>query len=687
MENKSFELRVGTQTLKIEFGRMAAQADGAVLVSMGHTSVLVTAVMGRDRVEMNYMPLMVDYEERLYASGKIKGSRFIKREGRPSDESVLTGRLVDRAVRPFFDERLRYPLQVVVTVLSMDNDNDPDVPSLIGASLALGVSDIPWSGLVAAVRVAYLNGEIVVNPTFSQREAAQADIIVTFNEEGRLVMMEAEGKMVSEDLMVKMFEAGQKEVLNINKLQREILDHFAIPKRYVELDEVDKDLEDQIRVELKNSIDSAIYGSKSEVDAAKRALLKDLNEKFPDNKHQINVVFEKVLHEVFKKNILEQEKRPDGRKLDEVRPLSGEIDVFPRTHGVGIFQRGNTQVLTTLTLGSPGDAQIVDGMEEEFKKHFMHHYNFPPFCVGEVRPMRGPGRREIGHGALAERALYGVIPTAEDFPYTIRLVSEVLESNGSSSMASVCASTLAMMAGGVPLKEPVAGIAMGIVEDSKSGVYKILTDIQGPEDHLGEMDFKVAGTRTGINAIQMDIKGRGMDMSLFAEALEQAKDARLHILDVMASIIDKPREEVSEFAPKIKVIKINPEKIGDVIGSGGKIINKIIDETGVKIDIEDDGTVFITCENKVGIEKAVDWIERLTYELKVGDEFDGQVVQTTTFGAFIELIPGVEALLHISEMSTKRIEKVEEVMKKGDKVKVKVKRVDEQGRASLSLVK
>lgn len=682
MNFKTYQTQIAGQTLKIEIGKLAKQANGSVLVSLGETTVLVTVVMSDKPVSSNYLPLFVDYQEKFYANGKIKGSRFVKREGRPSDESILTGRIVDRAIRPFFDDSIRNEIQVVVTTLSMDDRNDPDAVALFGASLALSVSDIPWNGPVAALRVGSVNDEIIVNPSFEQREQGLFDTIFTLNSDRRLVMMEFGGKQVSEQTVLSALEVSQPEIGKMLDLQQQIVAEIGSPKKELSFSNHTDTIE-SIKTTLTGRLEPALYGDALSTKKAHHELLSELNQLYPDQRDLVEHVLDQELNSLFKIGILEKSLRPDGRDFDQIRDLSGEIDLLPRVHGSGLFNRGSTQTLSILTLGSPGEAQIIDEMKDEVKKRFMHHYNFPPFSVGEVRQLRGPGRREIGHGALAEKALEAVLPDVNQFPYTIRIVTEVLGSNGSSSMASVCSSTLSLLAAGVPILEPVAGIAMGIVE--QDGKYRILTDIQGPEDHFGEMDFKVAGTKNGVNAIQMDIKGQGMSESMLVEALEKAKKARLQILDVLSQVIAVPRNQVSKYAPKIESFEISPNKIRDVIGSGGKIINSIIDETGVKIDIEDSGQVFVTGQDIEQVLKAKDWILDLSYEPKEGDIVDGKVVKIMPFGAFISLRPGVDGLIHISELSKDHVNNVEDVLQLNQTVRVRIKKVDLEGKISLTL--
>lgn len=681
MNFKTYQTQIAGQNLKVEIGKLAKQANGSVMVSLGETTVLVTAVMSDKPVSSNYLPLFVDYQEKFYANNKIKGSRFVKREGRPSDDSILTGRLVDRAIRPFFDQSIRNEIQVVVTTLSMDDSNDPDAIALFGASLALSISDIPWDGPVSALRVASVAGDLVVNPSFEQRETGDFDTIITLNSDNRLVMMEFGGKQIPETTILEAFNLVSPEIQKMLAFQNNIVAEIGVKKRELLQSNTDTEIITGIKNMMQGKLEAIVYGDSLSTQTAQSQLVAELNQAYPEHKNLIDQILDDSLNQVFKAGILEKDIRPDGRALDQIRELSSEIDILPRVHSSALFNRGATQTLSVLTLGSPGEAQIIDEMKDEIKKRFMHHYNFPPFSVGEVGQLRGPGRREIGHGALAEKALEGVLPAIEDFPYTIRIVTEVLGSNGSSSMASVCSSTLALLAAGVPILAPVAGIAMGIVEEN--GKYKILTDIQGLEDHFGEMDFKVAGTRQGVNAIQMDIKGQGMSLEIFSDALERAKKARFIILDKLLETIDKPRAEVSQYAPKIESFMISPNKIRDVIGAGGKTINAIIDKTDVKIDIEDDGQVFITGQDISMVNEAKNMIQELVYEPKEGDLFDGKVVKIMPFGAFVNLKTGLDGLIHISELSDKHINNVEDVLQLNQSIRVRIKKIDQEGKISL----
>lgn len=694
MEAKQWSTTVGGRELVIESGWWAKQANGAVTVRYGETQIMGTAVMSAGMgFAQNYFPLMVDYEERYYAAGKIKGSRFIKREGRPSDDAVLTGRVVDRTIRPLFNGRMRNDVQVVVAAQSFDGENDPDTLCVIAASAALSISDIPWGGPVAAVRVGMINNEIVINPTKSQLEDSTLNLTLAGTKD-MINMIEAGAQEVSDEDMIRAFEAGHKVIAEIATFIEKVTAEIGKEKADPFLMQLDDSVEEMIRTKaLATGLEDALYGTKAEIgaqtsaakDATKDAVLAELGDDIPELfESAFELVFDELADELVHKNILEKEKRPDGRKLDEIRKITCQVGVLPRPHGTGVFTRGETQVLNVTTLGAPGDEQIVDTMEVDIKKRYIHHYNFPAYCVGEVRPNRGPGRREIGHGALAEKALIPVIPSKEDFPYTILLVSEVMESNGSSSMASTCGSTLSLMHAGVPIKRPVSGIAMGMITNS-AGDYKVLSDIQGAEDHYGDMDLKVAGSEKGITALQMDVKLDGVSLEMLSAAIKQANAGRMHILGEMLKTIPEPNKDMSPYAPRITTIHINPEKIRDVIGKGGETINKIIDETGVTIDIEDDGSVFIASTDADGSKRAIEWVEFLTREIKAGEFFDGKITRIMNFGAFAEVLPGQEGLIHISQLSDKRVEKVEDVVKVGDVVPVVVKEIDDQGRINLSM--
>ena len=704
MEAKKWVLQIGGRDLTIETGVLAKQANGSVKVTYGETVVLATATMSKGPSFISgYFPLMVDYEERFYASGKIKGSRFVKREGRPTDEAVLTGRLVDRTIRPLFDSTMRNDVQVVVTVLSIDQENDPDIVAIIGASAALHISDIPWNGPVASARVG-LNGEgFILNPVQSEREESILDLAISGTKD-KINMVEAGAKEVPEEKIVEAFAFGHSAIAKVAEFIEMI--RVEVGKEKVEPNRLswDEEFETRVRGILEEKQYAEALFSQEEkaikyarLSEARDAVFEYIKASYPAEeqsklKESASIIIDTVADELVHENVLDQDIRPDHRALTEIRPINCQAGVLPRTHGTGLFTRGETQVLTVATLGAPGMEQLIDTMEEtDVKKRYMHHYNFPPYSVGEVRPMRGPGRREIGHGALAERAIEPLIPSKEDFPYAIRVVSEVLESNGSSSMASVCGSTLALMDAGVPLKAPASGIAMGIiidqrpVADGQRPKFKVLTDIQGLEDHFGDMDFKAAGTRKGITALQMDVKVDGVDTEMLSAVLAQSHDNRMDILDKIEAVLPAPRAEMSPYAPRIITIHINPEKIRDVIGPGGKMINKIIDETGVEIDIEDDGLVFITSADEMSAKKAEEWVRNITREVKPGEVFQGQVKRIMNFGAFVEILPNQEGLVHISELADRRVERVEDVVQVGDMVSVKVKEIDAQGRVNLTM--
>ncbi len=680
----------------MEIGRLANQANGSCRVQYGETTVLITATMSAHEKNVDYMPLSVDYEEKYYAAGKIKGSKWIKRESRPSEEAILSGRLIDRSIRPRFDQRIRNEIQVVATVLTFDGINDPDMPALFGASLALMISDIPFDGPIAGIRVGRVDGKFVFNPTYLERQTSDFDIVVA-GTENRINMIEAGANIVSEKDMAEAIKNGFSEFQKLIKFQKQITKDIAPKKKDLALPGQDEALVGVVRDFVTPKLEKVLYTPHKQeyVEGLHRTsdeLIEYIKTQYTGNpelekktKDALSI-FEEEINRIVHKNILESEKRPDGRKTDQLRALSAEVGILPHSHGTGLFNRGTTQALSVLTLASPGMEQWIETMEIELtKKRFMHHYVFPPFSVGEVGRMGGLGRREVGHGALAERALLPLIPSKDDFPYTIRVVSEILSSNGSSSMASVCGSTLAMMDGGVPIKGLAAGIAMGLMFDEKGEKYKVLTDIQGPEDHHGDMDLKVAGTKDGVTAMQMDVKIEGINQEILEKTLEQAKKARLEILSVISGALKEPRKELSAYAPRIKIIKINPDKIGAVIGSQGKVINDIIDRTGATIDIEDDGSVFITSETQDGMDKAIAMIKDLTYEAKPGDEFDGTVVAIKDFGAFVEILPGKDGMVHISEMSNERVNRVTDVLKMGQKIHVTVKSVDENGRISLTM--
>jgi polyribonucleotide nucleotidyltransferase len=693
----TFEIKVGEKPIIIKTTNWTEQASGSCLVQCGETEVLVTAVLSPfTREGIDYFPLTVEYEERFYAAGKIFGSRFMKRESRPTDEAILTARMIDRAIRPLFPKDFKKEVQVIVTCLSWDGENDPDILGMIGASFALATSQIPWNGPLGAIRVTRNNGQWVFNSNYAQRKECDMDLtLAAIDKDGDVLvnMIEMGSKEVSEKDFLDAYEAAKTELQKMILCQAEAVKKMGKTKDEF-LPAVELDIENEIKEflgdRLEKSINNAPAGEKNlgATEILKQELMKFLAEKHPGEgkEKQVLAYFENEIERVIIKNIIERDHRPDGRKSIDIRPLSCEVGVLPRTHGSGVFARGLTRVLSILTLGGPADQQMLEGMEVVGKKRFMHHYNFPPFSSGETSPMRGPKRREIGHGALVEKALLPVMPTPENFPYTIRIVSECVSSNGSTSMASTCAACVALLDAGVPIKEPVAGISVGLAKDEETGKYKVLTDIQGPEDHYGDMDFKVAGTRNGITAIQLDVKIDGIDKNIMAEALERAKDARFKILDIIKKEIPEFRKNLSPYAPKIFTLTINPAKIGEVIGPKGSVINKIIAECGVTIDVEDTGLISITGVDEVGVEKAVNWIKGITREVVVGEVFQGKVVKIMDFGAFVEILPGTDGMVHISKFVKERITSVSEVVKEGEIIPVKVVAVDDLGRINLSAV-
>ncbi|MBY9081935.1 polyribonucleotide nucleotidyltransferase [Paenibacillus sp. HN-1] len=685
---KQVEMQLGGRTLVLETGRLAKQANAAVMVRYGDTSVLCTVTASSEPKDLDFFPLTVNYEERLYAVGKIPGG-FIKREGRPSEKAILSSRLTDRPIRPLFPEGFRNDVQVLNLVMSVDQDCTPEIAAMIGTSAALSISDVPFSGPIGGVVVGRTGGQFVVNPTIAQQEESDIYLVVAGTKDA-IMMVEAEANEVPEEIMLEAIMFGHEEIRSIVAKIEELVELAGKEKMAVKLHAVNADVNAEVRAFAQERLVEAVkiaekHARQDAIDAISNETVEVFTEKYIETPELIADVKE-VLHDIVKEEvrrlITHEKVRPDGRKLNEIRPIECDTALLPRTHGSGLFTRGQTQALSICTLGALGDVQILDGIDLTETKRFMHHYNFPPFSVGEARPLRAPGRREIGHGALGERALSKVIPNETEFPYTIRLVSEVLESNGSTSQASICASTLAMMDAGVPIKAPVAGVAMGLIKDGEH--VSILTDIQGMEDHLGDMDFKVAGTAEGVTAIQMDIKIDGIDRKILQEALEQAKEGRMFILSKMMEAISKPRESLSQYAPKIIIMQINPDKIRDVIGAGGKIINKIIEETGVKIDIEQDGRVFIASSNDEMNQKARSIIEGIVREVVVGEIYVGTVKRIEKFGAFVEILPGKDGLVHISQLSTERVGKVEDVVAIGDTITVKVTEIDQQGRVNLS---
>jgi polyribonucleotide nucleotidyltransferase len=679
-------VEVADKRLSIETGRVAEQANGAVILRQGDTVVLSTAVMAKEpREGIDWFPLTCDYEEKLYAAGKIPGA-FMRREGRPSETAILASRLTDRPLRPLFPEGFRLDVQVVSTVLSVDQENDPTILSINGASTALVISDIPFQGPVGAVRMGFLDGKVVVNPAMSRMAESELDLVVAGTADA-ILMVEAGAKGVTEQTVLDALEMAHTEIKRICAAQVELQQQIGREKREWIPAVYPPHMLEIVGEYLALRLDPVLYKAdkatrEADIDDLRTKTVVELGERFPEHVEILGKLFDKALKDRVRQRVVEEGVRIDGRGLKDVRAITVEVGVLPRTHGSGLFTRGQTQALTIATLGSMSDQQKLDGLTLDQFKRYMHHYNFPPFSVGEARPLRGPGRREIGHGALAERALLAVIPPVEEWPYTMRLVSEILSSNGSTSMASVCGSTLALMDAGVPIKSPVAGIAMGLV--TREGKFAVLTDIQGVEDNLGDMDFKVAGTRDGITALQMDIKVKGITHEILAQALEQAREARLFVLDKMLAVLPRPRSEMSPYAPRITTIMINPDKIRDIIGPGGKMIRKITEETGAQIDVEDDGRVFIAAVDQEGGKRAIDWIKGLTDEVEVGKIYKGKVVRIMPFGAFVEVLPNQDGLVHISKLTDHRVERVEEVANIGDEIVVKATEVDSQGRLNLS---
>ncbi len=702
LEKKVISCDVGGQTFSFETGRMARQADSAVLAQVGDTVVLATVVMSaKAREGMNYFPLLVDYEERLYAAGKIKGSRWIKREGRATDDAILTGRVIDRTLRPLFRDGMRNDVQVVATVLCVDGQNDPDMLAVTASSMALMLSGIPYDGPVSAVRVGKIDGQFVVNPTHEQREKSSMDLVVSGTAE-HVMMIEAGAKLVSEEDIIGGIEFAQGFLKTLAQVQHDFKSQAGKPARegiYVLPNE-------QVMAKVKElltpeHIEQAVYVKSKEereerINALIKTILADVQVAFPEGLEKVNIerevneCIDKVLKKYQQKQILEHERRVDGRNLSETREVTCEVGVLPRTHGSALFTRGETQVLSVVTLGSKSDEQVLDGIEDPVDgstKRYIHHYNMPGYSVGEVSPLRGPGRREIGHGALAEKAIEasGVLPKQEDFPYTMRLVSEAIASNGSTSMASTCGSCLALMDAGVPITDMIGGVAMGLVMDeSNPSNFKVLTDIAGIEDFNGHMDFKVTGNEQGISAMQMDIKVKGLTPEILATAIMQAKPGRMHIISKMKEALSAPRSELSMYAPRITSFFIKPDKIREVIGTGGKVINAIIAETGVKIDIEDSGQVMVVSTDAEAAKRAVAWIQNIVKEVEPGEVYEGKVTRLMDFGVFVEVLPGKEGLVHISQLANYRVNRVEDVVNVGDTLKVQVSEIDDQGRMNLT---
>ena len=685
---KSYSMELGGRTLTLEFGKYAEQASGSCFVRYGDTCVLTTCTVAKTpRPGIDFFPLSVDFEEKLYSVGHIPGS-WNRREGRPAEKAILTSRLIDRPLRPLFPKGMRHDVSVVATVMSVDTNNIPDIPAMIGASASLAVSEIPWAGPIGAVNIGYVDGEYIVNPNDEQREESLLNLTVAGTSEA-VLMVEAGAKEVSEEVMLGGILFAHEEIKKIVELINTIVAEIGKEKKEFPLVLPGEDVKAAVREYAMDKVkwmfetfDRSERNAREE--QVKAEVAEHFAEQFEGREVEVGDALYGLQKEVMRRHIIDEGVRPDGRKLTEVRPIWCEVGVLPRPHGSAVFTRGQTQVMTVATLAPVSEKQIIDGIGTEDSKRYMHHYNFPGYSTGEAKPIRSPGRREIGHGALAERALLPVIPPVEEFPYCLRLVSEVMSSNGSTSQASVCGSTLALMDAGVPIKRPVAGVAMGLIKDvENTGKVAVLTDIQGLEDFLGDMDFKVAGTAQGITAIQMDIKIKGIDEAILRQALAQAHEGRMHILDKMLDALPAPRPHLSKYAPKIIHFFINPEKIGEVVGPRGKMINKIIEETGVKIDIEDDGSVFIATTDDAAAQKARSIIEGIVRELKVGDVFTGKVARIMSFGAFVEYAPGKDGMIHISKLANGRVDKVEDVVKIGDELECKVAEIDAQGRINL----
>ena len=686
--NNVLSTEIAGRELKVEFGKIGMLSNAATLTSYGDTVIMTNVNASEEpREGIDFFPLSVEYEERLYAVGKIPGG-FIKREGRPSEKAILNGRAVDRTIRPLFPKGYRNDVQVVCTVVSVEKDALPEILAINAASLALCLSSIPYTIPAAAVQIGLIDGELVTNPDSEGREKSILHLTVCATKE-KVMMIEAGGDEIPEDTMIEAIKYGFNECQKIISFQEEAMAKFGKKKEEPVLYTIDADIEKEVKDFAFDMVKEAMYimdkdERNAAIDAVNEKVNEEFAEKYPDNSGDIKEVLYNMQKKIVRNMLLNEKRRPDGRAFDEIRPLGCEVGILPRTHGTGLFTRGLTQVMTVATLGSISEIQILDGIDETQSKRYMHHYNFPGYSVGEVKPLRGPGRREIGHGALAERALEPLIPSEEEFPYTIRLVSEVLSSNGSTSQASVCGSTLALLDAGVPIKRPAAGIAMGLITSEDLTQEQVITDIQGIEDFFGDMDFKVAGTTEGITSIQVDTKLQGFSFNVVENAIRDARKARLTIIDKINECMSGPRKDVSLYAPKTEVMTINPDKIRDVIGAGGKVINKIIADTGVKIDIKEDGTVFISSSDHDGVNAAKKIIEGLTKEVEVGEVYLGKVTKITTFGAFVEVLPNKEGLVHISKLAKERVEKVEDIVSVGDEILVKVTEIDNQGRINLS---
>ena len=683
---KSFRMELAGRSLIVETGKMAKQASGAVLVRYGETVVLVTSTASKEAREgMDFFPLTVDYEEKMYAVGKMPGG-FLRREGRPGNSAILNARLIDRPIRPLFDKRCRNDIHVMATVLSVDYDNAPELCGMLGASASLGISDIPWDGPIAGVRVGRVDGKFVINPTQEQLKVSTLNITVAGSETA-ILMVEGGAQEAPEEDVLDAIMFGHETIKELVAFQKKIIEEVGKPKRTLIFPEIPEEIKTAIYAYAERPLKEAIFNPdkltrEAHMEEVRKEAEAHFKEIYPENGSDIAECLNHLTKEIVRHMISVDKIRPDGRALDEIRPISCEVGLLPRVHGSALFTRGQTQALTITTLAPMSETQIIDDLTQETEKRYIHQYNFPSYSVGETKSSRGPGRREIGHGALAERALIPVIPTVEEFPYAVRVVSEILESNGSSSQASVCGSTMSLMNAGVPIKAPVAGIAMGLVNEGEH--FTVLTDIQGMEDALGDMDFKVAGTAKGITAIQMDIKIHGLSREILLAALQQAQKGRMFILGKMAECIDKPAEHLSPYAPKIITLTIPVDRIRDVIGSGGKIINKIISETGVKMDVEEDGHVYIATPDEEAAQRAKKWVEELTHEVQVGETYLGKVTRLMKFGVFVEILPGKEGMVHVSQLATRRVEKPEDVVHEGDEIMVKVTEIDDKGRINLS---
>ena len=686
MNSHTFTTKLGEQSLTLETGKLAQQAGGTVTITSGDTKLLVTATMSRDvREGISFFPLTVDFEERLYAAGRIPGS-FFRREGRPPESATLIARLTDRPLRPLFPKKMRNDVQVIITPLSQDEQHESDILSIIGASAALTISDVPFDGPIGATRVGYIDNELVVNPTLPEMEESALDLRLAGTAEA-ILMVEANANGVEEGILVEALRSGHEAIQDTIRTQKEMREAVGRPKREYRLYGVVPDeLVDKVRQEASAKIEEAVYGAgdKEERDNRVRALQNEMVARLEEawDEKLIKEALDKVMRDIIRQRTINEGVRADGRRPDEIRSLSAEVGLLPRAHGSGLFTRGETQVLSVATLGTPREEQMIDDLSPRERKRYMHHYNFPPYSTGETWPLRGPKRREIGHGALGEKALRPMLPDEDEFAYTLRVVSDVLSSNGSTSMASICGSTLALMDAGVPIKAPVGGIAMGLMKQDDR--YQVLTDIQGLEDHIGDMDFKVAGTREGVTALQMDIKISGISYELLEEALGQAREARLQILDAMSEAISEPRQDLSPYAPRMTIMQVDPSKLGAVIGSGGKTVRSIEEECDVDVDIEDDGTIYIAATSGPCAEKAQAMIEALTEEPEVGQIYTGRVVRTADFGAFVEILPNTDGMVHISQLSNEYVDSVEDVVQVGDEIMVMVTNIDREGKVRLS---